>query len=231
MGDAERAVERLTEDHVEIADGHVTEWPPLLEWLEASVTEIVGRDGGGGGGNGIPINEDALLLMDHVRRRLKLMGAALYVPLTGDVIADTRAAWAKAQDERAGGRMDDHAWEMICDEFPDWVQRIEAEDDRPRRMEMTTPCPRCEVRWVYLIGRDEYDRISLTNADPRKAAVVVEWKPGHVPAATCRNPDCEAIWVGWGDVARLGFTLGANQDMAVLEACGISLELPRMTTV
>ncbi|MBK0418292.1 hypothetical protein JD276_04510 [Leucobacter sp. CSA1] len=218
-------MERLTEDHVEVVDGHATEWPPLLQWLENSVTEIVARNGGGGGGNGIPINEDALLLLDHVRKRIKMMGAALFLPLTGDVIADTQAAWAKAQDERTGNRMDDPAWEAICDEFPDWVQRITAADDRPHRMEMTTPCPRCDARWVYEIDRNEFDTAMLSPTDPRKAALVCEWNIGRAPVAECRNPDCGTLWAGWAEVARLGFTIGARQDAAVLDACGISLEL------
>lgn len=225
MVDTARAVERLTEEHTEYADGHPVEWPPLLAYLEQSVTEVVSRNGGGGGGNGIPLNEDAMLLLDRVKKRIRMMGAALYLPLTGDIITDTQAAWARAQDERAGGHMDDAAWESICDEFPDWVQRIEAEDDRPRRLEMTTPCPRCGARWVYEIDRDLYDVTDESQSAPRKAAVVVEWNTGRAPVAECRAPECRTLWAGWAEVAALGFTLGASQDLAVLEACGITLNL------
>lgn len=205
-----RAVTRLTETHTEHTDAGPVEWPPLLAWLQNRVTDVT-RRGGGTGGQGIPLNDDALAILDHVRARVKLLGHALALPLMGDVVADTSGLWHKAQDERAGGRVGDDQWEAISDEFPDWVHRIECEQEKPRKMELTVPCPRCEKRWLV----DSLDR--------RVAAVVVEFSPGMAPVAECRVEECGAMWAGWADIARLGFTVGASQDQAVLAACGIDI--------
>lgn len=205
-----RAVERLTQAHTEHTDAGPVEWPPLLRWLQDRVTEVT-RRGGGSGGQGIPLNDDALKVLDHVRDRVKMLGRALSFPLMGDVVADTSGLWSKSQDERAGGRVGDDQWEAICDEFPDWVHRIEREQEKPRKMELTVPCPRCDKLWLV----DSLDR--------RVAAVVVEFSPGMAPVAECRSEECGAMWAGWADIARLGFTVGATQDQAVLSACGIDI--------
>lgn len=205
-----RAVVRLTEDHTEHTESGATEWPPLLTWLEEAVTEVVGRSGGGSGGGSVPINTDALELLKYIDGRIKLMRDALHLKLTGTRIYEVKRIWQTATDERAGGRMDDHQWESICDEFINWVHRIEAEDDRPRKLELTVPCPRCDQRWIM-------------DDDQRVSAIRIEFKTGQAPVAECRNQDCLAIWAGWSDVAKLGYAVGAEQNIAVLEACGIQV--------
>lgn len=225
----DRAVEQLTQSHTEYTDGHMVEWPPLIEWLESSVTEIISR-AGSGGGNGIPINEDALLLLDRCRKRSRMMCAALYLTPSGDLIYDVQQAWKTAQAERAGGRMDDRQWESITAEFADWVLRIQAEDTRPRRLEVVAPCPSCGERYVYLEGRDDDGRDVFVLTDPsgtlpRKAAVVVEFSEGRAAVSECRAPDCGQMWAGWDAVYRLGYTLGARQNLEVLKACGIDLDI------
>lgn len=212
----ERSVERLTQEHTEHTDAGPVEWPPLLEWLEAAVTEVVGRSGAGSGDGGVPFNTEAAALLKYIDGRIKLMREALYLRTTGNRITDTQQAWATAVTERQGGRMDDQQWENITDEFTDWVQRIEAEDDRPRKMELTVPCPRCEQRWIM-------------DDDQRVSAIRIEFKTGGAPVAECRNPECLALWVGWSDVAKLGYVVGAEQNITVLAACGI--EVPTLASL
>lgn len=212
MQATERAIVRLTEAHTEMTEAGAVEWPPLLVWLEESITRASGRRGSSAGA-GLPLNTDALQLATNLRQRARLMGQALCLPLTGGMVADTIALWGKAQDERSGGRIDDEQWEHITYEFPSWVTRIEELDDRPRSMELTVACPRCELRWVEDDGGE------------RHAAVSIEFRDSEAPTAECRNTDCGAIWVGWADVARLGYTVGAAQDAAVLAAAGISVSI------
>lgn len=227
MSDVARAVERLTQPHTEVENGHPVEWPPLLEWLEQSIHEVTGRTGGSGDG-GAPFNEDALRLKKRITKRLKLIYDALYMPWTPNLIQATEAAWRYAQEERNGGRMDDQQWEMIGEEFINWVQRIEAEDNRPMSLPLDR-CPRCSVSRVYPARDSDGERIYLLDPqhhdDPAKPAVVIEWDEGRAPVGECRSPECDGYWVGWQAVANLGFTLGATQDLAVLSACGITLDL------
>lgn len=208
MQSTERAVERLTQEHTEFEDGKAIEWPPLLTWLEHAVTEVVGRTGGGSGGAGVPLNTEALALLTYIDGRIKLMREAMNLTPTGVRGDDVKRLWRAVRDERAGGRMDDNQWDAISEEFVHWVHRIEAEDDRPRKLELTVPCPRCEQRWII-------------DDDQRVSAIRIEFKPGSAPVAECRNPECLAIWAGWSDIAKLGYTVGAQQNIAVLEACGI----------
>lgn len=228
MNNAERAVERLTQHHTEIENGHPVEWPPLLDWLERSITEVTGRSGGSGEG-GSPFNENAWRLQQRITRRLRLIHEALFIAWDpSNLTAATELAWATTQAERNGGRMDDSQWESISDEFIDWVQRIEAEDNRPMSLPLEQ-CPRCGARRVYATRDEDGERAYVTDApsenDSPRPAITVEWDEGRLPVAECRNPDCDGHWVGWEAIAGLGYTLGATQDLAVLEACGISLNL------
>lgn len=215
MESTERAVVRLTEHHTEMTEGGPVEWPPLLVWLDNAVTEQVKRGQAGSGGAGSPINMGALALLQRIEHGIKQMREALYMPSSRDVAESMREAWEAAKTYRQHGELEDTQWERICDAFPSWVNDIEAEwDDRTRRMELTVPCPRCETRWVMEDSNGE---------DKRRAAVWVEYAEGRAPIAECRVPECAAMWVGWADVATLGFSLGAQQDVEVLAACGIDL--------
>lgn len=218
MEATERAVVRLTEEHTEMTEAGATEWPPLLSWLRERITDINQR-GNGSGGQGIPINNDALEVLNFIERRYRLLCDAAYLGYSHDLVAGVKEVWRVLRAERAGGRIDDHQWENIEAEFPDWVARIEGEQERPRKMELTVPCPRCETRWVL----DELER--------RVAAVVVEFAPGRAPVAECRVEECATIWAGWPEVAKLGFTVGAEQDRLILEACGIDTPEIGITTV
>lgn len=204
MHHTDRAVEQLTQPHTEHTEAGPVEWPPLLTWLQQSITTIVTTDGGGTGG--LPFNTEALALLDHIDTRIKLMREALNLPPQRDRIATTTTIWQHTKTEHAGGRLADTQLEAISDDLQHWVQRIQAEDDRPRKMELTTPCPNCGTRWIL----EDTDRV---------AAVRIEYKTGTAPIAECRN--CQTMWAGWADVATLGYTVGAEQDYAILDACGV----------
>ena len=216
MQDTERAVVRLTEPHTEMTEAGAVEWPPLLLWLDGAVTEQVKRGQAGSGGSGSPIDLGALALLQRIEHGVKLMREALYLPAMRDLQGAVRETWDSAQAYQAKGELDPQQWERITEAFPEWVAAIEQEwDDRTRRMEITVPCPRCGTRWIL-----EEDN----GAEKRRSAVSVEYAEGRAPVAECRAADCEAMWVGWADVAKLGFTLGATQDAKVLAACGINVE-------
>lgn len=212
MEATERAIERLTQAHTEMTDAGPTEWPPLLVWLERSVTEMVKRGGAGSNGAGIPIDFEALRLLDEIKKQTAFIREVVYLPKRpGELLSDVAAAWEAVKRARGRSELEDGQWLMICEEFETWVMKIEAEQaTRPRKMELTVSCPRCGERWVM-------------DGDERKAAVVIEFGEGRAPVAECRNAECGALWAGWESVARLGFTVGASADLAVLDACGITL--------
>lgn len=212
MESTERAVVRLTEDHTEMTEAGPVEWPPLLDWIRERVTEI-NRRGSGSGGQGVPLNNDALEILNHIERNYRLICEATMQGVGRELVEGVRRMWRTVCTDRKAGAIRDAEWDKIGGEIESWVQRIEGEQERPRKMELTVPCPRCGNRWVL---SDEGD-------DKRKAAVVIEFGENRAPVAECRVAACEAIWAGWNAVADLGFTLGANQDLAVLEACGINL--------
>lgn len=220
MESTERAVVRLTEDHTEMTEAGATEWPPLLRWLEQSVTEMVKRGGAGSSGAGIPIDFEALRVLDDVKKACGQIREAMYLPKRGHgLISDVVEAWAASKQARNRQEVDDAQWAKITDELESWVSRIEAEQNmRPRKMELTVPCPNCGNRWFEETPDENYpeDR-------DQKPAVVIEFGEGRAPVAECRVPACEAMWAGWKQVAMLGFTIQADMDLAVLEACGIKL--------
>ncbi len=213
MERTERAVVRLSRAHAEMTEAGPVEWPPLLIWLERSVTEVMGRTGEGSGGGGAPFNEEAADLLDRIASRLGLLEDAVGVvgSRRRGLIERVPVAWERAKLERLSGRISDDAWERICDEFPAWVARIEAQDDRPRKIELTVACPECGKRWVLRDGE-------------RRAAVRIELGSGTAPTAECADPECGTSWVGWQRMRALGAAVGARVDRAVLAACGIDLD-------
>lgn len=214
----DRAIERLTQPHTETTDGHIVEWPALIDWICDAVTEQVARGGTGSGDGRSPINEGALAILNRIKRDTIKLRAWLYMtPKANGVKTDLAEAWATACEYRAKGELDDEAWLHIIDRTEAWVSDIEAEwDDRPRRMELAVPCPACGERWIL-------DTTS-PREPKRRSAVVIEYAEGRAPVAECRTEGCERMWAGWGEVAKLGFTVGADQALDVLEACGIRLD-------
>lgn len=212
---AERAIVRLTERHTEMTEAGAVDWPPLLVWLDKSITEVVKRGGAGSGGLGIPINFGALRVLNDIRRASGRIREALFlVKQSGSdaLVADVAEAWIIARQSRARGELADGQWLQVCEEVESWAARIEAEQNvRPRQMELTVPCPRCETRWVLDDGE-------------RRAAVVIEYAEGRAPIAECRAEVCEALWVGWDQITKLGFSVQASVDTAVLASCGIHIE-------
>lgn len=213
---AARAVERLTADHTELEAGRAVEWPALIDWLDNAVTEQVKRGQAGSGGAGAPIDMGALELLQRIEREVRLMREALYLPVVKDTKAAIRGAWATACTYRASGSLDDdQQWERICEAPPQWVAWITQEwDDRTRIMEVTVPCPVCGERWILE---------DVNGEEKRRSAIVVEYSEGRAPSAECRAAECGGFWVGWSAVAKLGFTLGAQQNLEILKACGIDL--------
>lgn len=215
MEATERAIVRLTEHHTELTEGGTVEWPPLLVWLNGAVTEQVKRGQAGSGGTGSPIDMAALALLQRIEKGVRQMREVLYLPIAKPSTGMVRETWDIAQMFRSNGELDDDQWESITDAFPTWVTEIESEwDGRTRRMELTVPCPRCETRWILEPDNGE---------DKRRSAVWVEYSEGRAPVAECRVEGCGAMWVGWADVARLGYSVGAVQNAEVLAACGIDL--------
>ena len=210
------AVARLTEHHTVQTDAGPVEWPPLIMWLERSVTEVVKRGGAGSGGTGLPIDFEALRLLDRIKREAAWMREALYMPRREtDLTADIAQAWARTNELRNSGDVPDDQWERICEAFTDWVQAITAEQEaRARMMELTVPCPHCGTRWIL----EDQD-----GEEKRRSAVWIEFGEGRAPVAECRATDCGTMWAGWREVAKLGVTVGVEQDLAVLAACGIDM--------
>lgn len=210
------AVTRLTETHTVQTDAGPVEWPPLVVWLERSVTEVVKRGGAGGNGAGIPIDFEALRLLDRIKREVAWMREALYMPRKGDgLLSDVAAAWARTKELRASGDVPDDQWERICEAFEDWVQAIISEQEaRARMMELTVPCPSCGTRWIL----EDQD-----GEEKRRSAVWIEYGEGRAPVAECRAPDCGTMWAGWREITTLGVTVGVEQNVEILAACGIDM--------
>lgn len=166
-----------------------------------------------------PINEGALHILRRIEQGTMKLRGWLYLPTRQrGAKLDLAEAWEVAHEYRTRGELDDEAWEKIIDRVETWVSDVEAEwEDRARRIELVAPCPQCGERWIL-------DPAKVRGEEPkRRSAVVIEYAADRVPVAECRVAGCEAMWVGWKQLAQLGFALNVEQDLAVLEACGISL--------
>jgi len=232
MESTERAVVRLTEAHTEMTEAGAVEWPPLLSWLEQSVTEMVKRGGAGSGGAGIPIDFEALKLLERIKHETKeLRGSLFLYGKLPPIIRAVAELWATAKKDRKQRKVDDEQWSHIAGSIESWVEAIEGEQSqRPRKMELIVPCPRCGNRWIQEHHLVDGEEVPDPNGE-RKAAVVIEFGDSRAPVAECRVAGCEAIWAGWKQIRMLGVTVGAEQNLAILEAAGIHLDFGAQSEV
>lgn len=229
MNDTARAVERLTQTHVEVIDKHASTWPPLLTWLDDAVRDKIRRRDGSSSDTGVSLDFGMLGIQDRIKRECAKLRQSLYLPAPRDLLHAVSDLWAQADAAHRKNELTDEAREHISDSIISWEQAIDAERGAtPRKLELTVPCPQCGARWILEADREQHARIDVAHPerDPegvRKPAVVIEFAEGRAPVAECRVAGCETLWAGWAQVAALGVAVNAQHDMAVLAACGIDL--------
>lgn len=206
---AAAAVNKLASTHTVSTPAGDTIRGPLLDWAEEMVTTQDSGGGSGSSGPGVPINDRAFDLVQTIRQELNLMCQAYGVHHADTLAGLTRSVWASAHAAWLLSRVEAHAWRALTRTLVRWVAQIEAQADRPRTMELTVPCPQCGYRWVP----DENDN--------RTAAITIQYLPDQPPVAECQWSECGGEWSGWEEVQKLGATIGAAQDRAVLAACGL----------
>lgn len=229
MSDVARAVERLTQTHVEVIDKHASTWPPLLTWLDDAVRDKIRRRDGSTSDVGVSIDFGMLRIQDRIKRECATLRRGLYLPPQPDLLHAVSDLWHQATAAHSRNELLDSDRDHIGDSIISWEQAIDAERGHtPRKLELTVPCPQCGNRWVLATDTEDTARIDVSHPERapehiRKAAVVIEFAEGRAPVAECRVEGCETLWAGWAQVAALGYAINASQDMAVLEACGISV--------
>ena len=197
--DTTRAVERLTQTHVEIIDKHATTWPPLLTSLEDSVRDKIRRRDGSSSDVGVSIDFGMLGILDRIKRECSQIRATLYLPKTPDLLTAVNNVWQQAERMHLSNELNDAAIEHVSDKILAWELAIDAERGATtRKMELTVPCPSCGNRWILEQDQDERTRFDVSHPERnpdgiRKAAVVVEYAEGRAPVAECRVAGCEAI--------------------------------------
>ncbi|KAM9866702.1 hypothetical protein ACIFOC_00467 [Leucobacter aridicollis] len=229
MIDTVRAVERLTQTHIEVVDKHASTWPPLLTWLDDAVRDKIRRRDGSSSDIGVSIDFGMLGIQDRIKRECAKLRQSLYLPPPRDLLHAVSDLWLQAESAHRKNELTDEAREHISESIIGWEQAIDAERGAtPRKLELTVPCPQCGNRWILVADTEQHARIDVSHPERnpdgiRKPAVVIEFAEGRAPVAECRVAGCETLWVGWAQVAALGVAVNARQDMAVLAACGIDL--------
>ncbi|KIP53665.1 hypothetical protein [Leucobacter komagatae] len=187
MTDTARAVERLTQTHVEVVDEHASTWPPLLTWLDDAVRDKIRRRDGSSGDTGVSIDFGMLGIQDRIKRECAKLRQALYLPAPRDLLHAVSDLWAQADAARRKNELTDEAREHISDSIIAWEQTIDAERGAtPRKLELTVPCPQCGNRWILEADKEQHARIDVAHPerDPegiRKPAVVIEFSEGRAP--------------------------------------------------
>ena len=229
MQNTERAVERLTETHVEVIDKHASTWPPLLDWLDTAVRDKIKRRDGSSGDIGVSLDFGMLAIQDRIKRECWHLMRSLHLTPPQNLTEAVSRLWSATKNAHAKNELTDADLEHTADSVITWEQLIDSERGHtPRKLELTVPCPSCGNRWALETDHNNPARIDTDHPERnpdeiRKAAIVIEFTEGRAPVAECRVAGCEKLWAGWAQVAALGVAINANQDHAVLAACGIDV--------
>ena len=196
---ANRAVERLTENHAELVDGTIGESGPLLEMLrEARYPNLGGTKGGAGTGDVLDVQ--AMTMYENIDGIVRSWLNHFREHSTGDLIPLTKRLHQVLQAEDAGGRLDDS--ERMFSMFPKWVAQIEDFFDPPKEYELTADCPECGA------GRIANDEGAM------KWAVRVPVKVGRAVIAECHS--CGRMWAGRNDLTELAEAMNVEVDWVKL---------------
>ena len=85
-----------------------------------------------------------------------------------------------------------------------WIFAIEQKFDPPITLEVTRPCPECDVQYVY------------NQFDERNAAVVITWRKSFERSfASCRA--CDRAWYGESELRQLRWEIDQRDDTPDLQ--------------
>lgn len=182
-------------------------FPPLVDMLKGMVAPSSGRTVGGVNDPSARsvINIQALDLLEHIQ---DVTGAWLQewrVQRAGDLKLDLRGFWDRLHTLHRVGDLDDDLFERLTVVPDQWATKIWDQVDPPLRLPLRgLPCPRCgRGKWASEHG-DQVDN------------VMVEWRAGLEPTASCQWGDCAAIWVGDQGLEDLGAEAGMDVDVVAL---------------
>ena len=187
-------------------------FPPLVDMLTAMITP---SSGGTVGGANDPasrsvVNITALDLLGNIQ---DITGAWLKewgVTRAGETKLDLRGFWDRLDTLKRTGLIDDTMHDRLVVMPDKWAMRIWDQVEPPlARPLREAPCPDCGV-----------DKV--TNEDgSRDENLILTYRRGQEVTVECRNPECRKVWVGFGELRRLGASLGIvfNED-AFNEAVG-----------
>lgn len=206
--DVARAVERLTEEHTELIDGHAAVSDPLLKVLWEARYPSLGKGSAAGGGDGMLLNTQALTIYENIDGLVRSWLTHYREHSTGDLMPLVKRLYEVLKTEDAGERLEDR--ERMYGMFQHFVQQIEDNLDPPSEYELTGACTECGQTHAK-----SNDQPHVKEGEEQyKRAVRVTVRPGHALVAECYS--CGKLWAGHDVLVGLAESMGAVIDRVAL---------------
>lgn len=186
---------------------HDQHFPALVDMLQGMVAPSSGRTVGGANDPSARsvINVQVLDLLEHIQDVTCAWLQEWRVQRAGDLKLDLRGFWDRLHTLHRLGDVDDDLYERLAAAPAVWAVKIWDQVEPPMRLPLRgLGCPRC--------GRGKWANESGEQVDN----LIIEWREGLEPTASCQWGDCSAIWVGETGLEQLGDESGMIVDVDAL---------------
>jgi hypothetical protein len=203
-------IDRLTKTHREPVDRVIdgkrqvvyVEHDPLLDQLNDAVTsnQTYSKKGGSLASQRNVLDASALMLQDAIRQTLTRNWTKTSWKRVPRDLTKAVDVWHRRLElaARNGEITAKTLWRAV-NLTKSWAHAIEQKFDPPITLEVTRPCPLCDVKYVH------------NDFDERVAAVVITWRKSFEKSfATCRA--CDHSWYGESELRQLRWEIDKKDD-------------------
>lgn len=173
---------------------HMLEHDALLDML---IQGTGNSSGAGGNGSGVPIDAEAMMILDRISRTLADWSRWIMFDYRRKDVAYSIDRWHEAHVNSVRDRhLSDEAEQIACETVEQWVTDIQKKFNPDKWREWEASCPKCGLRRITINDENRFAiRLNVT----------------HV-YAECGNPECDGYWAGIKGISELRYFANIEHD-------------------
>jgi hypothetical protein len=198
------AVHLLTETQTEAVsahddDGkfigmHMLEHDSLIDML---IQGTGNSSGAGGNGSGVPIDAEAMIILDNISRTLGEWSRWIMFDYRRNDVVHSIDKWYEVHVNSVRDRhLSDEGEQVATETVEQWVRDIQKKFNPDKWREWEASCPKCGLRRITVNDENRFAiRLNVTQV-----------------YAECGNPDCDGYWEGIKGISELRYFANIEHD-------------------
>ncbi len=173
---------------------HMLEHDSLIDML----TQGTGNSSGAGGnGSGVPIDAEAMMILDRISRTLAEWSRWIMFDYRRNDVSHSIAKWHEVHVNTVRDRhLSDEAEQIACETVEHWVTDIQKKFNPDKWREWEASCPKCGLRRITVNDENRFAiRLNVTQV-----------------YAECGNPECDGYWAGIKGISELRYFANIEHD-------------------